>query len=183
MNPTTPNPAQQAMQQQQQPPDPNAAPSAIDMLNQKTQQGDQVLAQEQGQLSNSQQASVSRAMGILKPNSSDKMSQVGQSIATPAYAGRCLQWVDDQQGATNRQPTAYADYQVKAQQGDIQTNGTPPKGARVYFQPDASNGNMGHVGISTGSGSFTSATDNGVKTYSLKDWSNFTGQKFIGWAK
>lgn len=29
---------------------------------------------------------------------------------------------------------------------------------------------------------FTSATDNGIKTFAIKDWEKYTGQKFIGFS-
>lgn len=131
-----------------------------------------------------QQSGIAQAMGILSPQSTkEPLAQIGKAIATPNYAGYCLQWVDDQTGNSNRLPNAYADYQAKAQSGNIQT-GTDniPKGARVYFAPDSSNGGMGHVGLSNGDGTFTSATDNGIKTFDIPDWEKYTGQKYLGYA-
>jgi len=131
------------------------------------------------------QSAIAQAMAQVDPKGESKLSEVGKAIKTPAYAGYCLQWVDDKQGVTgSRQPTAYADYQARAQQGDVKESTKDiPDGARVYFSPDSSNGGMGHIGIANGDGTFTSATDNGVKTFSLNDWIKITGQKFLGWAK
>src|ERR1035437_639861 len=131
-------------------------------------------------------AQLSQAMAQIAPNS--PAGEVGKAIATPAYAGECLRWVDDKQGNTSRQPAAIADFQANAQAGNISTSDKIPSGARVYFAPDASNATpdypngAGHVGISNGDGSFTSATDNGIKTFALKEWSKYSGQRFIGWS-
>ncbi len=177
------NPAQQALQQNQgQQPQP---PGITDILKQRVAQDNQTLdAQPENPSSAASNAmSILNPQGNLKDGEANKMSQFGQSIKTPAYAGYCLQYVDDQTGNSNRQPTAYADYQVKSQNGQISNSNNVPDGARVYFAPDASNGNMGHVGLANKNGTFTSATDNGVKTYSISDWEKYTGQKFIGWSK
>ena len=131
-----------------------------------------------GEAMNYSPAEISQAMASVAPNS--PAGKIGQSIATPAYAGLCLKWVDDQQGTSQRQPSAIMDFQ--ANQDKIQTSNKIPSGARVYFAPDASNNNDGHVGIANGDGSFTSATDNGVKTYNIQEWEKYTGQQFIGWA-
>lgn len=198
VNPQQPDPVlqQRAMQQalQQAQPQQQTDQTTPDILQQAQDQAAQgaqkINAKTQQQKNDFENAdTISKAMAVLSPNANMKdgeantMSKIGQSIATPAYAGYCLQYVDDKTGNTNRQPTAIADYQVRAQSGQVKTTGTPPPGARVYFAPDASNGNMGHVGLANKDGTFTSATDNGVKTYSLADWQKYTGQKFIGWAK
>lgn len=172
------NPNQQAVQTL-------ANPNALDQGNQLfkniVSQTNQLIFQE----NILKPAAISQAMGVLSSrDTKDPMGQIGQSIATPNYAGYCLQWVDDQQGNKNRQPTAYADYQTHLNNNDINTSSDNiPKGARVYFSPDSSNGNMGHVGISNGDGTFTSATDNGVKTYNLNDWEKYTGQQYLGFAQ
>ena len=127
------------------------------------------------------QSSIAQAMGML--GGKDILSSIGRAIQTPAYAGYCLQYVDDKTDNSNRQQTAIQDYQVRSQAGSVNTSIDIPKGARVYFNANQSNGGMGHVGLSNGDGSFTSATDDGVKTFSLKDWQRMTGQQFIGWSK
>lgn len=128
-------------------------------------------------------ADIAQAIAKVDPTNKQPIAQIGKAIQTPNYAGYCLKWVDDQQGNTNRLPTAFADYQSKAAEGNINTSNNVPKGSRVYFSPDSSNGDMGHIGISNGDGTFTSATDNGIKTFSIKDWQKITGQSFLGWAK
>lgn len=176
---------QQAAQQVQQQPSPEDVLAATNqaLIKKKKQEQDKLMQDYQNQ--SFPVAQISQAAATLKPNNKDTMTQIGKAIATPdyAYSGLCLKWVDDQQGNANRQPTAYADYQTHAQEGDIIASSKDiPKGSRVYFAPDASNGDAGHVGIANGDGTFTSATDNGIKTFSLKDWQNYTGQQFIGYA-
>lgn len=56
--------------------------------------------------------------------------------------------------------------------------GTPGKGSLVFFRPDASNANYGHVGISLGGNQFISATANGVKVDSLN--SSYWGSLYQG---
>lgn len=127
-------------------------------------------------------AQISQALAVASPKSNSPQVNIGKAIATPAYSGLCLKFVDDKQGNTARQPTAIADYQANAQAGNISTSEKIPANARVYFAPDDSNGGNGHVGISNGDGSFTSATDNGIKTFAIKEWEKYTGQKFIGYS-
>ena len=175
--------ALQKLQQQGQNPQSNQVPQDQVFQNTlaKIRQSVSQIGQEPQQLPDSNnQASISQAMATLKDTST--IGQVGKAIATPNYAGYCLQWVDDQQGNTNRQPTAIADYQVNAQANNINSSLDAPKGARVYFNADASNGNMGHVGISNGDGTFTSATDNGVQTFDIPDWEKYSGQQYLGYA-
>lgn len=130
-----------------------------------------------------QQAALTKAVAQINPNKKDTVTKVGKAIQTPSYAGYCLQWVDDQQGNnTQRQPTAFADFQANLNAGNIKNSNKVPDGARVYFSPNQSNGNLGHVGISNGDGTFTSATDSGIKTFKIADWEKLTGQQMIGWA-
>lgn len=190
---TQPNPAQQAFssfQSNQQQPNPQQAQSAIDSLQQKSKQiatiEDAIKKKnEQAWLSMpNQQGSISQALAQLNPQGSDTQTEVGKAIKTPAYAGYCLQYVDDRTGNTNRQPNAFADYQVNAKQGNIQTSDNNIKfGARVYFAPDATNDKMGHVGLMNSDGTFTAATDNGIKSFTIPDWERYSGQKFIGATK
>lgn len=130
----------------------------------------------------SSQNPLINALNQLLGGNNSTQGQIGKATATSNYAGYCLQWVDDQQGNKNRQPTAYADYQANQAAGNIQTQGIPPAGARVYFAPNSTNGNMGHVGISDGGGSFTSATDNGIQTFNINDWDQYAGQQYIGFS-
>lgn len=182
MNPVQQATAQVASQSGQQSPD-----DALQQQNQAVQQALQQKKQaEENALTPTQTskstAPISQALGVL--NDKSIAGKVGKAIATPSYAGYCLKWVDDQQGNnTNRQPTAYADYLLHQNEGDIATKGTPPKNARVYFGPNATNGEMGHVGISNGNGTFTSATDNGIQTFDIKAWEKYAGQTYIGYSK
>ena len=172
MNPT--DPTQQPPQDQGPTPEDTLQATNSALLKKKK------LANQQ--LNNSfSPAQISQAMSQVAPSS--PAGKVGKAIATPAYAGMCLAWVDDQQGnKTSRQTSAYNDYLANAQQGKVSTSNKIPSGARVYFSPDASNNGDGHVGIANGDGSFTSATDNGIKTFSIKEWEKYSGQSMIGWA-
>ena len=170
------NPIQQALQTAQ-----------INPTTQMQQSIQTTLQRIRQNMSNNQTDSslsaVTKAIATLSPQSTDTTTQVGKAIQSPNYAGYCLKWVDDQTGKSNRQPTAYADYQTNVQAGNINTSTSDiPKGARVYFAPDSSNGGMGHVGLSNGDGTFTSATDNGIQTFGLSDWEKYAGQKYLGYA-
>ena len=66
----------------------------------------------------------------------------------------------------------------KARGGDVQK---APKGAMIYFAPDASNWGDGHVGFSDGQGNLVSATSQGVKSIPLNDWIKQTGQTPLGY--
>ena len=178
-NPSQPNPllqAQQQVQQGQQVPTPEDVLAANDKLMAKKED-------QQKTQNTYSPAILSQTMAMLNPQSTAPQVNIGKAIATPAYAGLCLKWVDDQQGNTNRQPTAIADFQSQKQAGNIKTDiKNIPLGARVYFAPDDSNGQNGHVGIAQGNGKFISATDNGIKTFSIADWERYTGQSYIGYA-
>ena len=192
MQPVTPTPQQQqqaiagASQQLTQPQAPNLD-QQVQLQNQSLQGAIQAQMPNENALLKTpptplqSQGAISQALGVVGDKSTQ--GKVGQAIATPAYAGYCLQWVDDQQGNKGaRQQTAYADFQQNQAAGNISTKGTPPKGARVYFAPNDTNGGMGHVGISTGNGNFTSATDNGVQTFNIQQWDKYAGQDYIGYS-
>jgi len=177
------NPQQQAIQQQdpQQSTDPSVVPSVLDTLKQRVDQGatdlDQERAKTQADQEQSSVSAASRAMAILKPNSQTTQVQVGKAIASPAYAGYCQQFVDDQTGATQRYPSAAATWNAKVQQGQANTDLSKMKpGDVVEFAPDSSNGNMGHAALVQKNGDLKMATYNGVQTFSLKDWTTHTGQ-------
>lgn len=173
----TPQALQIALQQQNQPQQGQMPPSNLSQALKQIQ-----LTKQKNQQNN--QAAIAQAAATLTPNANDTLTNVGQAIQSPAYAGYCLQWVDDQTGNKNRQPTAYADYQTQAANGNIDSSSTNiPKGARVYFAPDSSNGGMGHVGLSNGDGTFTAATDNGIQTFGLSDWQKYAGQQYLGYSK
>jgi hypothetical protein len=127
-------------------------------------------------------AQISQALAITSPKSKSPQVNVGKALNNNNYSNECLAYVDDQQGNKNRQPTAIADYQVNANAGNIQTKGTPPKGARVYFAPTPDNP-AGHVALSDGGGSMTGATlDQGIETFKISDWEKYANQQYIGWA-
>lgn len=188
-----PNPIQLANQQQQPGAQPLQQPNAdnpIALAQQQSQQREADI-QQQAQIGQQNQqraqdsiAAASKAMATLTngDKSRNTMSKVGGALNTNNYSGQCLKFVDDQTGNSARQPTAYADYQVNAQGGNIKTNGTPPKGARIYFAPTKDNP-AGHIMLSNGDGTGTGATTNdGIQTYNIKDWEKYAGQQYIGYA-
>lgn len=184
---------QQAMQQQAQIPQAPqpAQPNPMQQAQQQLQTDESNNQTEFSKIQANKQAAISqasRAMSTLNPgansgdSTSDTMSKVGGALNTNNYSNMCLAYVDDQTGNKNRQSTAYNDYLVNANDGNIHTSGTPPKGARVYFAPTADNP-AGHIGLSNGNGSFTGATTNeGIKTFSIQNWENYASQQYIGWA-
>lgn len=182
---------QLANQQQVQQPDQQQDVSPIQLAQQQSSQREQQIQQEGALGQQDQQnalAAASKAMATLNPNANSKdsasndMSKVGGALTTKNYSNQCLAFVDDQTGNTQRSPTAYADFQKNAQNNNIKTSGTPPKGARIYFAPTADNP-AGHVGLSNGDGTFTGATTNqGIKTFSIKNWENYASQQYIGYA-
>ena len=172
---------QQATQQAEQPTEAPQQPTPQDVLaatNSALMKKKKSLGQQMSE--SYSPAQISQAMAQVAPNS--PAGKVGAAIATPNYAGLCLQWVDDKQGNTQRQPSAIMDFQANAQSGKISTSNKIPSGARVYFAPDDSNGQNGHVGIAGPDNTFTSATDNGIKTFGIKEWEKYTGQKYIGYS-
>lgn len=196
MQPNSPTPIQGAMQQQNQGQgQPTPTPSIIDMAQQRLQQGAQQLNSEDQQTRQTneqntpqQQAAISRALAALNPGANsgnktfDTASKVGQAIQSPAYAGYCQQFVDDQTGAKTRYPTAAATWNAKVQSGEAHqgTDGMKP-GDVVEFRPDNTNANLGHAAVVQKNGDLKMATYNGVQTFSLKDWTTHTGQVPLGY--
>jgi hypothetical protein len=187
MQPTDPN---QSTQQPQQVTPPNPFSQAVeDPSSQATvAKAMQAAAIQKAQRTKQQNtnyspANISSALATINPNGKSPQIKVGNALNTNNYSGECLAYVDDQQGNnSSRQPTAFADYQVNAAQGNIMTKGTPPKGSRVYFAPTPDN-SAGHIGIATGDGSFTGATTSqGIKTFKISDWERYANQQYIGYA-
>lgn len=84
----------------------------------------------------------------------------------------CERFVENAFGTTGR----YASAKDAAASLLSRAGGTladAPRGALVFFRPDRSNSNYGHVGISLGGGSFVSATSRGVSVDGATPyWSN-----------
>ena len=51
---------------------------------------------------------------------------------------------------------------------------TPQLGDAVYFGPSDDNGHYGHTGIVTGDDKFTSVTFNGIQTYLVSWWDQYS---------
>ncbi len=199
MQPTNPTPMQNALQanQGQGQPSPQAIPSAAQQLQAQTQQSQIQQAQNAQSMSldkqgaaldiqKQQAATMSKALAQLNPKANtgndalDTASKVGNAISTPAYAGYCQKFVDDQTGAKQRYATAANTWQAKVADGSAQTNLNNVKtGDVVEFAPDQGNGNMGHAAIVTSTKNgiqLKMATNSGVQNYSLKDWISYSGQ-------
>ncbi|HXI19101.1 MAG TPA: NlpC/P60 family protein, partial [Chloroflexota bacterium] len=85
------------------------------------------------------------------------MAQVGRQD----YIGLCQKFVENANGTTGRYPSAVAAANALTTNAGGQM-GDAPRGALVFFRPDASNGYFGHVGISLGGGQMVSGAANGV---------------------
>lgn len=170
MNPTDPT--------QQTQPDPTQDPTQALAANNQALLTKQKQQQEQQQ-SSFAPAQISQAMSQIAPKST--AGQVGKAIATPNYAGFCQQFIDDTVGSKERYPTAFATWQAKVQNGQAQpgTKGIKP-GDIIEFQPDDSNGGLGHAAIVQKDGNLKMATDSGIKTFSLEEWTRYTGQVPLG---
>jgi NlpC/P60 family len=99
-------------------------------------------------------------------------SQFGSS----AWNGLCERFVENAFGTQGQYATAQAAYNAL----HTSTNWSPNIGSLVWFVPNASNGEAGHVGIYIGNGQFISATDNGVQIYDLTYW-NSNIASYEGW--
>ncbi len=118
--------------------------------------GPEIIGGDAGKLG---EGAISKALGL---------------VGSQAWNWLCQKFVENMFGTGGRYASA------KAAAGALMTNrgGTPGRGSLVFFAPDASNANFGHVGIALGGDKFVSATAGGVKVDSLGD-SNW-GRLFQG---
>lgn len=204
MQPTNPTPqpqqpnfqqaSQSAIQNANQPqqPSPSIDPQISESIIQRLQDQSSQIQQSQDQLGaksdmqsmaanqylKDKQTAISKALGSL--NDKSTQGQVGRSIASPAYAGYCQQFADDQTGTTQRYPTAAATWQAKVADGSAQTDLSKAKpGDVIEFRPDSTNANLGHAAVVTSTKDglqLQMATYQGVENYSLNDWKRFSGQ-------
>lgn len=113
----------------------------------------------------------------------DDVALAQKSIGDQSYNGWCQAFVEHAtQGKTGLYPSAIAAWQQQQNKAVPGLTGVKP-GDPIYFAPNDSNEGYGHTGIYVGDNKFISATDNGVKTYDLNDWSNMTGQQILGYLK
>jgi phage-related protein len=87
----------------------------------------------------------------------------------------CQRFVEMAFGTSGKYPSAWSAAQA------LMTNrgGNPPRNSLVFFRPDSTNANFGHVGISLGDNRFISATANGVRIDDLN--SGYWGNLFAGY--
>lgn len=100
------------------------------------------------------------------------------------FSGWCEKFAEGVAGEGPQGDTAADAFQNQLQEGkavaDPSLSGAKA-GDLVYFNPDSSNENDGHVGVLTDNGkTFISATYNGVQAYNLNDWEKSTGQSISG---
>lgn len=101
-------------------------------------------------------------------------------IGSQAYDDMCEEFVEQAQGSSQKYAnaiTAWTNQQNNAVQG---LGGVQP-GDTIYFSPNEGNGYNGHTGIYMGNNQFLSATDYGVATNDINNWSNSTGQQILGY--
>lgn len=106
------------------------------------------------------------------------------AIKNQSYAGLCESWVEDVTNSSIQGDTAYDSWKNLSSKGKGITglNGVQP-GDLVYFgsDPNSAYGTDGHVGIYNGNGLFTSATDNGVATANIQNWTKTNNQTLLGY--
>ncbi len=89
-------------------------------------------------------------------------------LGSQNWNGLCEKFVENAYGTSGQYPTAQDAYNKL----HTSTNWSPNIGALVWFAPNASNGNAGHIGIYIGQNQFISATYNGVQINDMTSWSN-----------
>lgn len=106
------------------------------------------------------------------------------ALKNQSYAGLCESWVEDVTGSSIQGDTASDSWKSLSSKGKgvLGLNGAQP-GDLVYFasDPNSTYGTAGHVGIYNGNGLFTSATDNGVSTSNINDWTKANKQQVLGY--
>jgi tape measure domain-containing protein len=95
--------------------------------------------------------------------------------AAKEYIGWCERFVENAFGTSGRFGTAWQAAQAITTNRDANA----PRGTIVFFRPDPSNLNAGHVGLSLGDGTFVSATNAGGAIESLSNayWKGL----YYGW--
>lgn len=89
------------------------------------------------------------------------LSQAGRQD----YLNWCQKFVENAYGTGGQYASAWAAREASAKRGTLYTNPEQAQvGDLVFFRPDPSNGNFGHVGIYVGGGKMISARNGGVGT-------------------
>lgn len=188
-NPTQANPlmnyltgaTQQGATEQQAPP---VTPAGENTITPTTIDQGSMLGQEED--SDQEQtpfnATAFQAQMADTQNSGNSATQKVGNILNNTDAGYCQKYVDDETGAKDRYPTAYATWQAKIKSGDATPglNGIQP-GDVVEFAPDSGNGGDGHAAIVNSDGELQMATYNGVETIPMDTWLKESGQTPLGY--
>lgn len=129
--------------------------------------------------------SVKNALSAIddKSTNPDDVSSALNDTGDQNYNGWCQAFVEQVGGVRPPTPSASAieAWNSFSQHGKAVpgTQGLRP-GDLIYFSPNTSNNNDGHVGIYQGNNKMVSATDNGVKASDLSQWQQETGQQILG---
>jgi uncharacterized protein YycO len=118
--------------------------------------------------------------GDNKPNPDD-VSKALADTGDQSYNGWCQAFVEQVTGSGYQGDSAISAWNNHAKQGRAVPGTQGLKaGDPIYFTPNVSNNNDGHVGIFIGNNKFVSATDNGVKVSDIPQWQQETGQQVLG---
>ncbi len=105
----------------------------------------------------------------------DRAAAWAQSmVGATGWDGWCERFVENAYGVSGKYASAVAHY--NAVRGQVSTNGTPPKGAIVFYSAAAINGYYGHVMISLGDGRYVT-TAGSIKIVG-QSW---PGAPYLGW--
>ena len=96
------------------------------------------------------------------------------------YQGYCQKFTRLSQGINESQGGTAIEAWNNIQNKKPGLSGINP-GDPLYFSANASNEGMGHTGIYSGNNKFISATDNGIKEYSIPEWQQMTNQSIMGY--
>jgi uncharacterized protein YycO len=113
------------------------------------------------------------------------LDKAKQSLGNKDFIGLCEKFIEQvTQGKSGLFQSAVAAWDHYTKSGQASPGLTNAKaGDMIYFAPDKSNHNYGHVGLLDSGGNLISATNSGVKSIPLQKWTEATGQKVLGVVK
>ena len=101
-------------------------------------------------------------------------------IGNQAYDDLCEKFVEEASGLQTKYANAITAWTSQSKNAVQGLTGIQP-GDTVYFSPNEGNGMNGHAGIYMGGNEFLSATDYGVATNDINNWTKSTGQQILGY--
>lgn len=124
--------------------------------------------------------SILQDAGVNSQEPSD-ITNAQSQLGSPDDNGYCERFVEKMTGTDKHYTSAVDAWNNYVQQGRAFSDITQaPKGALIYYGPDTSNGDFGHVVVTDGKGNQIGATYNGVQMTPINDWMQQTGQKPLG---